>query len=184
MRAAGNGADLLAGKLGRVGGRGRIGGLRREMSERAIEGPRGFRLRQGLRIDPQSGDDDIAFIARQRWQKLGKGQHPDLAARAQFRAHGIGQFDIEPGQAIGFITVMEGREAVIDENADCAADRLGLQGFGIDEAEQRHGIARRGRLRRRGPDAQRECQDRSSRARKTAHLLQSVHSLCAIADSS
>ena len=92
-------------------------------------------------------DDDIAFIARERRQQIGKGQHLDLAADAQFRAHRIGEFDIEAGQSVGFVAIMEGREAVVDQDANRAADRFGPLCLGIDKAKERHGIGGLGALR-------------------------------------
>jgi len=140
MGTAAKRADLLAVEVISVGGcEGAVPGCC-ETAERPIERPGRLAFAERLGCEAERGDDDIAFVARKRRKQIGEGHDLDFAADAQFRAQGIGEFDIETGEPIGVIAIMKGREAIIDENADRAANRFGPLGLGVDKAKRRHGI--------------------------------------------
>jgi hypothetical protein len=67
------------------------------------------------------GDDRIRFAATQRRHQFGPAPYLNVAGRGQLEADSAGQVDVEAGEDVVLVEVVEGRIVAVREEADSDA---------------------------------------------------------------
>src|SRR5262245_28156788 len=113
--------DPLAGEIRRADSSEHASARCSKSPERAIEWARGFGLLKGLWTESERGDDDISLAAIEGAEQIRERKDLRFAANFKLRAQGRGDFDIEAGQAVRLIAIVEWWEAVIDKQFERSA---------------------------------------------------------------
>ena len=109
------------------------------------------------------GDDGVGLAAPERRQQFRPGPHLDVAGRRQLQADGAGDIDVEAGEDIVLVVVVEGRVVAVGEEADGDAPRQRLRLAGSSARRWLRLLRLRGRAR----DARRRHARRPTKSRTT-----------------
>ena len=115
-----------------------------ETPERPEIGPRHRCLFQDRLVNPQARDNDIAFIAEERWKKRAERLGNDCASGFQFRTGRKGEINRDSGRLAFWRFITERWKIPVGEKADVALNIAGGRFcHTVDMPEQR----KRGRCR-------------------------------------